>query len=162
MIRVWASFLVIEMAFQFKPDETLAKGIRRIAKGQLDKALDGLTGLSGEEPEEVVHDARKRFKKLRALLRLARIGLGRTITDWENARLRDAARPLSEVRDAEVMIEAFDELVERFGAPDHPEAVSMIRSALTDRKQEIVRRVLHEEKALAAVTAVVRESKKRQ
>jgi CHAD domain-containing protein len=148
---------VTEMAFQLKPDETLAKGIRRIAKGQLDKALDGLTGLSGEEPEEVVHDARKRFKKVRAVLRLARSGLGRTMTDRENARLRDAGRPLSEVRDAGVMLEAFEELVERFGAPDHSEAVSKIRSALTDRKQEVVRRVLHEEKALAAVAAAVRD-----
>ena len=83
------------MAFRFKAEESVAKGIERMARGQIEKALEGLTGQNGAAPEEVVHDVRKRFKKVRALLRLARGGLGRKLVDRENARFRDAARPLS-------------------------------------------------------------------
>ena len=32
------------MAFQFKAGETLEEGVRRIARGQIDKALNALTG----------------------------------------------------------------------------------------------------------------------
>jgi CHAD domain-containing protein len=147
------------MAFQLKPDEPVAKGLRRIARNQIDEALDGLTGLCGSEPEEVVHDARKRFKKVRAVLRLARGGMGRKPYEREDARFRDAGRPLSEVRDAGVLAEAFDQLIGQFGATDHPEAVSAIRTALSNRKREVCQRVLHEEKALAAVTATVQEAR---
>jgi CHAD domain-containing protein len=148
------------MAFRLKPDETLAQGVRRMARGQIDKALDGLTGLSGAEPEEVVHDARKRFKKVRALLRLVRDGLGRKFADQEDARFRDAGRPLSEVRDAGVLVEAFDKLVERSGPPGNPETASIIHSFLSDRKQAVCKRLLYEEKALAAVAAAVQEARK--
>ena len=58
------------MAFRFKAEESVAKGIERMARGQIEKALEGLTGQNGAAPEEVVHDVRKRFKKVRALLRL--------------------------------------------------------------------------------------------
>jgi len=98
------------MAPRLKPDEALAKGVRRIAKRQFDKALDGLTGLSGADPEEVVHDARKRFKRVRALVRLARSGLGRKVADRADARLRDAGRPLSEVRERRIIQEEKEEV----------------------------------------------------
>jgi len=147
------------MAFRLKPDETLDKGVRRMVRGQIDKALDGLTGLSGAEPEEVVHDARKRFKKIRALIRLVRDGLDRKIADQENARFQDAGRPLSEVRDAGVLVDTFDQLVERFGSPGDPEAASAIHSVLSDRKQAVCQRLLYEEKALAAVAATVQEAR---
>jgi CHAD domain-containing protein len=147
------------MAPQLKPDEPLAKGIRRIVRKQIDKALDGLTGLNGAEPEEVVHDARKRFKRIRAVLRLARVGLGRKLYERENARFRDAGRPLSEVRDAGVLVEAFDQLVEQSGSSIQPESAGAIRSVLSDRKQEVCRRVLQEEKAFATVTATLQEAR---
>jgi len=147
------------MATRLKPDAPVAKNIRRIVRKQIDKALDGLTGLSGAAPDEIVHDARKRFKRVRAVLRLARVGLGRKLYERENARFRDAGRPLSEVRDAGVLVEAFDQLLERYGSSVRPEAADAIRSALSDRKQDVLRRVLHEEKALAVVTTTVQEAR---
>ncbi len=147
------------MGFQLKLDEPLAEGVRRIVKDQIDKALDELTGLSEESPEEVVHGARKRFKKVRAVLRLARPGLSGKLYARENARFRDAGRPLSEVRDAEILVEAFDGLIGRLGDSGHPEAVEAIRSVLADRKRAACQKVLHEEKALAEATATVLEAR---
>ncbi len=148
------------MAFQFKTNEPVAKGIKRMARGQIDKALDELTGLSGDDPEEIVHDARKRFKKLRAVLRLGRGGLGRKLYDRENTRFRDAGRPLSEVRNAGVLLKTFDQLVERSGDLDRPGAVAAVRSALRDRKHEVFRRVLNDQHVLADVAAATQEARR--
>jgi CHAD domain-containing protein len=148
------------MAFQLKIDEPLSKGVRRIVKDQIDKVIDELTGLSDQGPEEVVHEARKRFKRVRAVLRLARPGLELKLYARENTRFRDAGRPLSEVRDAEALAVAFDALIERTGDSGHVEAVSSIRSALAERKREVSRRVLDEENALEAATAAVLEARR--
>lgn len=149
------------MGFQLNDDESVSKGIKRIARDQIDKALDGLTGRIEAEPEEVVHGARKRFKKVRAVLRLARGGIDRRVYDRENVRLRDAGRPLSEVRDAGVLVQALDRLVERLGDPAVLPATAAVRAALLEHKQEVCRRVLDEEDAPARVVAAVRGVRKR-
>ena len=84
---------------------------------------------SGAEPEEVVHDARKRFKKIRAVLRLVRGGIDRRVFDRENVRFRDAGRPLSEVRDVGVLVQALDRLGECPGEPDGRQAIAGVREA---------------------------------
>ena len=145
------------MAFCFKAEESVAKGLKRMARGQIEKALEGLTGQNGAAPEEVVHDASKRFKKVRALLRLAHGGLGRKLVDRENARFRDAARPLSEVRDAGVLVDAFDQLIERRSGRGCPEAIGAVRLALLDHKEQDSRHVLEEEHAIEQVAAVAEE-----
>jgi CHAD domain-containing protein len=145
------------MAFEFQPDEPVAKGVQRIARNQIAKALDGLIGRGDANSDEVIHDARKRLKKVRALVRLARSGLGPKLADREDDRLRDAARPLSEVRDASVLVDTLDGLVERFGDEGEPEAIASAREALVSRKREITRRVLDEGNALAKVAQAMEQ-----
>src|ERR1019366_5884992 len=52
-----------------------------------------------------VPEVRKCFKRVRAALRLVREDLGDDAYREENWCLRDAARPLTEVRDAEMLVE---------------------------------------------------------
>lgn len=52
-----------------------------------------------------IHRARKVLKRARANLRLLRDAVGKAAYTHENAALRDAARPLSGVRDAAVILE---------------------------------------------------------
>ena len=146
------------MAFQLMANESIAKGIRRIAHGQIDKALDGLTGRGVAAPEGVVHDVRKRLKRVRAVIRLARGGLGRRLADREDTRFRDAGRPLSEVRDAGVLLQALDQLVERYGDQGRPEVIGSARELLLHRKREICRRVLDEGDGLAKVARAMEEA----
>ena len=54
-----------------------------------------------------MHQARKRFKELRALLRLVREPLGARFK-LDNRRLRDVGRRLAESRDAAAMLESWD------------------------------------------------------
>ena len=59
--------------------------------------------------EKRVHEARKRFKETRALLRLVRKPLGEHFAH-ENAWFRDAARELAAARDADAVVEALEKL----------------------------------------------------
>src|SRR5947209_11616499 len=63
--------------FRLRRGEPLAEGIRRVARGRLDDALDHLEGgVGAEEPAIAVHEARKSLKRARAVVRLARDELG--------------------------------------------------------------------------------------
>lgn len=103
------------MAGTLQPDESGTRGARRIARHRVRSALEILGRKS--PTDRSVHAARKELKKARATLRLVRDALGTSTYKKENAALRTAARPLSEVRDAEVLLQALHSLVERYGAP---------------------------------------------
>src|ERR1700722_5389490 len=99
------------MAGKLHPDEPGTRGARRIARKRVKSALE----LIGRQhpTDHSVHAARKELKKARATLRLVRDALGTSSFKKENAALRDAARPLGEVRDAEVLLNSLKSLVER-------------------------------------------------
>src|SRR4051812_27310961 len=101
------------MAFEFQANESIRKGIKRLVCRQLDSALSELSG-SHPDSDDTIHNARKRFKKLRSVLRLVRDRLGNKIYRRENYRFRDAARPLTEMRDATVLIETLDNLLSHY------------------------------------------------
>ncbi len=102
------------MPYRFRADETVQDGVRRCAREQLDDAVEELTtGVHGDSVE-AVHAARKDLKKARSLLRLTRAAIDRDQRRRENKALRDAGRALSASRDAEVMLQALDDLADRF------------------------------------------------
>ncbi len=105
----------VSAAYRLKRKEGAAEGLRRIALGRARKAQDRLRGASSGEAAEAIHGARKDLKKVRAVLRLVRDGLGEKAYRAENRRFRDAGRVLSESRDAEVKLETLAKLRERFG-----------------------------------------------
>ena len=90
------------MAFAFEHDQPLSVDIPRLMHEQIVRAREHLAGRD-------VHNARKRFKETRALLRLIREPLGDSFA-IENAWFRDAGRDLAAVRDADAMLEALDKL----------------------------------------------------
>jgi CHAD domain-containing protein len=102
------------MTFQLKSDQSLRKNLWRIARKQIDSALEALTGPKSGTRDEAVHEARKSLKKVRAVLRLARPVIGEADYRGENACYRDSARPLTEVRDARILIETLDKTAEHF------------------------------------------------
>src|SRR5262249_2675480 len=97
------------MASRLKRGEAGTRGVRRLLRKELGKALEALQG-ADPLPDEAVHAARKALKRARALLRLLRDALGSRVYRRENARLRDAARPLTAVRDARILVDVFDQL----------------------------------------------------
>ena len=98
--------------FALKPGKSFQKEIGRIVRRQLDKALRDLCRL-GATADEAIHNVRKRFKRVRAVLRLVREELGDRLYRRENESLRDAAAAFSEVRNARVLVDAVERLRHR-------------------------------------------------
>ena len=96
------------MAFEIRLDCDVSEEIRRVAREETDRARTALVG-AREGRLKGVHDARKRFKAIRALLRLAAPRLGSTFRR-ENRWYRDAARQLAGVREAQASLETLDRL----------------------------------------------------
>ena len=146
------------MAFQLKAKESVGDGLTRNVKRELEKVQD-LLGAKvkphelGAWENEAVHETRKCFKKIRAALRLVREEFGDDVYHEQNWFFRDAARPLTEVRDAEMLVETFDKLARQLAAPIEPGAVAKVRAALLAHQQDVTRRVLGEDRALAGVKA---------
>jgi CHAD domain-containing protein len=105
-----------ETTYCFEHGTSVAANVRHIAVEQIDAARASLR-VTGD-PDAAVHDVRKRLKKLRALVRLVRDDLGKTIYKRENACFRDAGRQLSGVRDAYVLVETMEHLFPHAADPD--------------------------------------------
>lgn len=106
----------ISTAYRLKRKEGAADGVRRVARGRIEKAASRLRDVDEEEIAEAIHGARKDLKKVRAVLRLLREELGKKRFKAENRRYRDAGRLLAESRDAEVKLETLQALAEHAGA----------------------------------------------
>ena len=102
------------MKYRLKRGESTPEGVRRMAAEQLGKALEHLACQDGKRDKHI-HEARKATKRLRALVRLVRRELGDEVYALENQCYRDAGRRLSELRDATVLVETLDRLVEALG-----------------------------------------------
>lgn len=118
------------MAITLDPATPIPEAVRTAAETELRQVIMALTGRAEVGPDEAAHEARKRTKKLRALLRLASRELGDDVYRRENRALRDAARQLSAVRDAAVLVESLDRLVAPSDGEFSPQAVAALRALL--------------------------------
>jgi CHAD domain-containing protein len=145
--------------YRLKQGEPVPEGIRRIALGRIDHAIDELRGKSNSSPEEAVHEARKDMKKLRALLRLVRDELGDDTYQHENAHFRGAAAELAGVRDADVMLATLADLEKRFPAELPADAAGGLRQALEAHKGSAADDT--REGASAVVVEILEEARER-
>ena len=122
------------VAYRFKlSDGSVATGLRRMAVEQIDRAIAEID--DGElDAHETVHQVRKRCKKLRGLIRLVRpVFHGYRA---ENRNFRNAANELSNIRDSQAVIEAYDVLADRYADLGDNSAFSSIRCRLARHRRE--------------------------
>jgi len=141
------------MAFQLKSKEAIGTGIKRNVRRQIEKALAHLRARS--DPDETVLEVHKRFKRVRAALRLVRDDLVDTVYRRENLLFRDAARPLTEARDAVVLVETLDNLTGRSADQIKPGEFRKVRMLLAANRKAVTRRVLKGQKAFATVVEAI-------
>lgn len=145
------------MSYRIHDPHQLETEIQRIARSELGAALQTL-----DEPEydrhKAIHQARKCFKRIRALLRLVHTGLGRHRFQHENNYFRDLGRTLSYLRDAEAMIETFDRLQALFPAPMSTPALHQLRAQLIERRETLSNRDNHLEQTLAQLTLDLKQA----
>lgn len=115
------------MSFRFKRKESVTKGARRLCCERLDNALELL---EKDDHFEVVHDVRREIKKLRAVLRLVRPGIGEGSYGEATNKLRDAANRLNAMRDAQVRLAALKELAKESNRQIPPRLLPKLQYAL--------------------------------
>ena len=125
------------MTYRLQAHESLPQAINRIATEQIEKVIGELAATEELGVDEAVHQARKRLKKTRAVIRLVRDRLGKETYKQANARFRDLGRTLAELRDSLVRIKTLDSLTAYFADTVEPEAFIDVRRELrVDYPQE--------------------------
>jgi CHAD domain-containing protein len=122
------------MAYRLKPQETVARGLRRLAKKQLRAARDELRK-SSPPADAAIHEARKSLKKVRAIRDLIEADAGAGVKRDKKA-LRRVSRKLSDVRDASAMPEVLKKLRQRNPQLLDEHTLARLRRRLISRKQE--------------------------
>jgi CHAD domain-containing protein len=133
----------------------VAEGIREMLCGRVAGARAALEK-PGAPDDDAVHTARKDLKGARAGLRLLRGIVGEDCYVHENARLRDAARPLSRVRDAKVLVDTTQELLNGSKAQRVRKVLSDVLRALRQERRSLRDATLG--KSLGLTQAALREA----
>jgi len=147
--------------FRLDRGEATTEGIRRIVCGQIDAAIDDLVVGAQKDPGEAVHSCRKRFKRVRATMRLVRDELGAEDYRRENAAFRDLGRRLSGARDSQVMVETLDGLCARYASGVPSGAFVRLRAELADDYLEAERNLRENPTAAGPIIAELRAARTR-
>jgi CHAD domain-containing protein len=143
-------------------DDALGDGVHRILHEQISRAVAELRGQTPRSRDDEVHEARKRCKRLRALLRLVRDRLGTDLYRQENVAIRDASRLVAGVRDAQVLVATLDATVARTNGQLDTRAVAALRRALKAEHSRLRQQTLYRgtasEQAAVALLAVQERS----
>jgi CHAD domain-containing protein len=146
------------MSFELRADEGLRSGIHRVAKSEMEKVREYVDGSSKGSRDVKVHEARKSLKRLRAVLRLVRPAIARKVYRRENMAFRDAARPLSEVRDAKILLETLDKIVKTNGRGRRVRPFMEVRRELARHQRGVSEKVLDQDDAFTTVDSTMKEA----
>jgi CHAD domain-containing protein len=146
------------MGYKLKVTERIDKGIRRVIVEEIDEALEALA-----HPSRLpsIHEARKCLKRIRAALRLARGALGRGTFRRENDAFRDIGRRLSDVRDADVLVQAFDAIASEADNVAFRRALAVVGRHVRDRRRTTFKAVLRTGRAMPEARAALRAARGR-
>jgi CHAD domain-containing protein len=137
------------MAFRVRPEESIAHGLRRLAKKELASARQQLQRTSPPD-DDAIHEARKSVKKVRAVVHLIEADDGRGLRGSKK-RLRAVSRALSQSRDADAMIVILQKLLDRQPRLLSEHTLARVRHLLADHKHAVAQRTAREGSWKAAV-----------
>lgn len=125
------------MAYRLdRDDKSLEAAFRRIAGEQFGRAIEAVEQM---DRPDTIHEVRRHCKRLRGLVRIVRTAFPGFETADE--AIRDIARPLSGLRDARVMLDTFDRLVERCGDKGEWHRLAKLRKRLEHERDKLLGKV---------------------
>ncbi|MCA9915325.1 MAG: CHAD domain-containing protein [Anaerolineae bacterium] len=148
------------MSYQLNLGENLQDAVRRIVTERVDYAIEQLRKRKGDRDKQI-HEARKSFKQIRAVLRLIRGSLDKEIYNQENATYRDAGQKLGTLRDAFVRIATLDKALQTINNPEAVGVAKVLRQSLQQRYDEAHHDLVEDRTAVNEVIAVLQEAKER-
>ncbi|NTF32941.1 CHAD domain-containing protein [Rhizobium skierniewicense] len=125
------------MPFRIDPKKPFAEELRRTGVELIDEAMAALS-LQPDGPHAAVHDARKKFKRLRALYRFV-ADEDPKFRKAENIRFRDIARSLSQAREAAALVETIHHLQQFSRSDAETQALASAHDALAERRDAMTR-----------------------
>jgi CHAD domain-containing protein len=143
------------VAYRFELREQVASAFARIAVEQIDRVVRDLSA-AREDHSLAVHESRKSLKRIRALLRLVRSGIGEATFKAENARFREIAALFSDDRDRHVLRSVAAGCAKDMGAA-HRKAFAAISSLLAKPPVDAATASGVEKEALARLRVARRE-----
>jgi hypothetical protein len=124
------------VAFRLPKNDSIQKGLRQILAKQVQSAMDSLS--QSPLTDDAVYDARKRIKKSRAVLDLARKDASAASKMIER-HLRASGRQLSGLRDANAMVVTARSLCRPHGEPLTTAACRIVQPQLANRSARAMR-----------------------
>src|ERR1700740_3584946 len=107
--------------------------VRRIVLKELDIASSELHSVGDPESDEAIHDARRRLKKIRAVIRLVRPVMDSSYRAVDSD-LRRVTHMLAPIADGQGVIVTLDELARHYRNVLPRKIVASIRSRLIERE----------------------------
>ena len=132
------------MAYRIKRKEHVGKGIRRILREQLRRAIDSARDREGVQ-EERVHDVRTRLKRSRAALELIARPAGKKVEKRTDRRLRNRGRRLARPRDVVVQAHTFRILGTRLSGELPPGLLERMRDVGEQMRKKLDERSVEKE-----------------
>jgi CHAD domain-containing protein len=120
------------MAFRLKSNTSIATEIRRLVLRQLEGAIRELRSVGDPESDEAIHDARRRVKKIRAVMRLVQPVLDKDYRTVDRD-LKNVSRMLAPVADGQGVIVTLNQLAQRYRRALPRRAVASLRAGLRVR-----------------------------
>jgi CHAD domain-containing protein len=145
------------VAFGLKAGQPIGDEIRRIVSKQFELAASELTAIGTPHSDEAIHRARRRVKKIRAVIRLVRPALGDTFGPVDK-RLRRTVKLLAPVADGQGVVQALDELATRYSEGFSRPVFETIRAGLVEREARADRKA-KADRVLERVTETLRKER---
>lgn len=121
--------------------------VRRIISGEIDKAIIHLENIE-KDSNEAIHQARKSFKKVRAVLRLVRDEIGEDIYKKENIFFRDLGREIAFVRDGFILYETLDKLTGLYAGYLYKNTFGSVKKQLLSQHENNLENILSKKKII--------------
>ena len=138
-----------DVSYRLRRGEGVGQGMRRVVAERIEAARSELARPAAQR-HEAIHEARKRFKEIRAALRLLRGPLAEAYAR-ENAWFRDAGRRLAAARDAQALLETWDKLDRAYPRRLRSAAMGRCRGRLEQRLAQVTAVEVEDSAALEQV-----------
>ncbi len=140
------------MRARFPCADAPMRTVLRNLLAQLDKAIAGLK--RPNLTDHTVHEVRLDLKRARATLRLLRESIGEEAYRRENLCMRDAARPLTTVRDANVLLTTLRRVDPAAQAEQKQDFVRQLSRVLRRERRAARQCLMHKDVAASAASLV--------
>ncbi len=143
-----------------KPSENIKDELKKMILNRIDFILDTIRD-NDRDIHKRIHEIRKSFKVIRAILRLFRDSVGYSVYYRENIFFRDLSRKLSVARDNEVLLERAEVVLKNLPVGTRDSRTDSLREELEKRRDESITQIIEKDDVLGQISEELNHSTSR-